>query len=134
YALATLAFTLLAGRPPFLFTNDPGQIFTAHAEEPPPLLDSVLPGAPPAAAAVIARALAKRPNDRPNSAAAFAADLQRAFGMAGAAMPPAPEPTQITGWTPGSPAAPPPSPTPPPRQGASPLGNRGASPLGNRGP
>src|SRR5581483_4227951 len=94
YALATLAFTLLAGRPPFLFTNDPGQIFTAHAEEPPPLLDSVLPGAPPAAAAVIARALAKRPNDRPNSAAAFAADLQRAFGMAGAAMPPAPEPTR----------------------------------------
>ncbi len=137
YALATLAFTLLAGRPPFLFTSDPGQIFTAHAEEPPPPLDSVLPGAPPAAAAAIARALAKRPNDRPASAAAFAAELQRAFGIAGGPMPSAPEPTQVGGWTPGaSGATPPPSPTPPAgaqRPGASPLGTRGASPLGNRG-
>lgn len=141
YALATLAFTLLAGRPPFLFTNDPGQIFTAHAEEPPPPLDSVLPGAPPAASAAIARALAKRPNERPTSAAAFADELHRAFGMAGGTMPPAPEPTQVSGWTPGAggatpPAGPPPSPAPPPtppRPGASPVGNRGASPLGNRG-
>src|SRR5579859_254376 len=149
YALATLTYALLAGRPPFLFENDPGQIFTAHAEEPPPPLDSLLPGAPPAASAVLARALAKRPNERPVGGAAFVADLRRAFGMGGAVQPPAtiqvgaaPPPGPAPSPAPPPQAGPVPAPVPPPsppaappapRPGASPLGNRGVSPLGNRG-
>jgi eukaryotic-like serine/threonine-protein kinase len=71
YALAVVAFELLTGERPFR-----GEHFAAqarqHIEEEPPRASSVSPSLPPAVDDVLLRGLAKRPEDRWPSAAAFA--------------------------------------------------------------
>ncbi|XBB67644.1 serine/threonine-protein kinase [Nocardioides sp. WV_118_6] len=98
YALGCLLFNLLAGRAPYEGTSF--QAAHAHVNEPVPALPA---GVPDAAAldAIIARCLAKRPEDRYASAARLAAVL-RAWA------PPRPEETVIR------PPAPPPPPPPGP--------------------
>ncbi|WP_051186745.1 serine/threonine-protein kinase [Nocardia tenerifensis] len=63
YSLACTLFTLLAGHPPFAATN-PGQVVAGHISKPVPRLHAVRPDASEALDAVIARAMAKRPDDR----------------------------------------------------------------------
>jgi eukaryotic-like serine/threonine-protein kinase len=71
YALAVVAFELLTGERPFR-----GEHFAAqarqHIEEEPPRASSVAPNLPPGVDAVLLRGLAKRPEDRWPTAAAFA--------------------------------------------------------------
>ena len=76
YALGVMAFQLLAGRLPF--TGGLVELVQAHTHEDPPSLRAINPVVPPAVEAVIARALAKRPEDRHSSVTAFAQALRTA--------------------------------------------------------
>jgi eukaryotic-like serine/threonine-protein kinase len=69
YALGTVAYSCLAGRPPFTGDN-PLQIVAQHVQGEAPALP---PDVPAPVVAVVTRALAKDPADRYASAAAFAA-------------------------------------------------------------
>ena len=96
YALACVAYQLLAGEAPF--ERDQGiAVLLAHLSEPPPSLVARRPGLPAAADEVLARALAKVPEKRFGSCADFAAALRAALGLApydprGTAPVPAPAP------------------------------------------
>src|SRR5207248_2412213 len=59
-----------------------------HANDPPPALRKVRPEVPPALERVVMRALAKKPEDRPGSAAEMAAEIRAA--VAGVSASPAP--------------------------------------------
>ena len=69
YALGAVAYFCLAGQPPFHGDN-PLAVALRHAQEDPAALPA---DTPPAVAAVVSRALAKRPEDRFGSAAELAA-------------------------------------------------------------
>jgi serine/threonine protein kinase len=84
YALAVIAFELLAGRVPFS-AESPLAVLHQHVSAPPPPLSSVLPGTSPAVDAVLARGLAKKPSDRFGSCGAFVAALGAALAVPGAA-------------------------------------------------
>jgi hypothetical protein len=70
YALGALAYTLLAGHPPF--EGEMGDVLRRQLGEPPPPLRVLRPDVPPQAEAAILRALAKPPEDRPRNAGSFA--------------------------------------------------------------
>jgi serine/threonine-protein kinase len=80
YGLGAVAFFALAGRPPFQ-GKTLGQLLAAHRSEAPPALTDLRPDVPADLAAVVARCLAKEPNDRFPSAA----DLGRALARCGCA-------------------------------------------------
>jgi tRNA A-37 threonylcarbamoyl transferase component Bud32 len=63
YGVGCVLFELVAGRPPFV-AAEPAELLRAHVSEPPPDLGALAPGTSPRFAAVVARALAKRPADR----------------------------------------------------------------------
>jgi serine/threonine-protein kinase len=79
YALAAVAFTTLTGRPVFEGDVLAGVLY-AHAHRTPPRPSRVMPGLPRALDVVMAQALAKDPRDRPTSARALVASLERAIG------------------------------------------------------
>ena len=96
YSLGALLYEAVAGRPPFVAPN-PMAVLHAHLHEAPAPLDQVVPGVSPAFAAVVHRALAKRPEERFASADAMRAALQATAGSragAGAAAAPAEEPAE----------------------------------------
>jgi CheY-like chemotaxis protein len=78
YSLGCMLYELLSGGVPFPRDSDIAKIF-AHVNEPPPRLDEV----PGPLADAVARAMAKRPNDRFQSAVEFA--RAAAAGAAGTA-------------------------------------------------
>lgn len=80
YALASTAFELLSGAPPFQ-RPDAMAILYARLSQPPPMLSSRRPGLPAAADAVFARALSKAPTDRYPTCRDFADALRAAFGI-----------------------------------------------------
>jgi serine/threonine-protein kinase len=80
YALAASAFDLLTGWPPF-FADDAASMLQAHVAQPPPTLTSRRPELPAAADEVMARALAKAPEQRYPSCREFAAALAGALGL-----------------------------------------------------
>ena len=80
YALACAAFELLTGGPPFRH-DEAMALMHAQLSDPPPRLTSRRPDLPPAADAVLARALAKAPEDRYPSCRDFAEALRGAFGL-----------------------------------------------------
>jgi hypothetical protein len=80
YALAASAFDLLTGWPPF-FADDATALLQAHVSQPPPTLTSRRPELPPTADDVMARALAKAPEQRYPSCREFAAALAGALGL-----------------------------------------------------
>lgn len=84
YALAVIAFELLAGRVPFS-AQSPLAVLHQHVAMPPPPLSSVLPGTAPAVDAVLTRGLSKEPADRFSSCGAFVAALGAALAVPGAA-------------------------------------------------
>ncbi|ONH31123.1 protein kinase domain-containing protein [Pseudofrankia asymbiotica] len=126
YSLACLLFECLAGRRPFV-TAERLAVVMAHLQDPPPVLSAVRPGTPAAFDAVIVRGLAKSPDDRHPSAAAFAAAARAALASAAPATPVPPPAAPAAGgkwWTrtgdaptakpaPATPPAPSPRPAPP---------------------
>ncbi|MFC4374994.1 protein kinase [Nocardia halotolerans] len=70
YSLACTLFAMYAGHAPFAATN-PGQVVAGHLSQPVPRLTSVRPDLPPAIDGVIARAMAKRRDERFGSATEF---------------------------------------------------------------
>jgi hypothetical protein len=80
YALAASAFDLLTGWPPF-FADDATALLQAHVSQPPPTLTSRRPELPATADDVMARALAKEPEQRYPSCREFAAALAGALGL-----------------------------------------------------
>ncbi len=91
YGLACAAFEMLSGAPPFRRDQNLALMW-AQLSEPPPLLSSRRAGLPPPVDRVLAKALAKSPDDRYATCLDFAAALRAAFGAgqsAAAKIPPA---------------------------------------------
>ena len=131
YALACAAFEMLTGAPPF--RRDEGlAVMYAQISAPPPPLTCLRPGLPPAVDEVLAKALAKAPDDRYDSCREFAAALRAACGIR-------PDPASDPGTQPGQvrqrtelamPITPPVSPAPGTPQPAG----AGAGPPATSGP
>jgi WD40 repeat protein len=79
YALGVVAYQALTGRPPFV-SQSRREVAMKHARDPVPPLEG---GFPPSLHEVIARAMAKRPNHRYQSALDLAAGFRAACGPAG---------------------------------------------------
>jgi streptogramin lyase len=80
YALACLLFETLTGLAPYTGRSDVAVIF-AHLEEPAPTASSVDASLPMELDAVLARAMAKEPDDRYPSCREFVADARAALGL-----------------------------------------------------
>ncbi|HEX8706260.1 MAG TPA: serine/threonine-protein kinase, partial [Myxococcaceae bacterium] len=90
YSAGVLLFELLTGQKPF-HSERAAAVMLQHQEAPPPSLGSLMPGAgfSPALEALVSKALAKKPEDRFQSAGAFASAQE---ALPEAAMTPAPSP------------------------------------------
>ncbi len=87
YALGLLAYEMLCGRTPFLSEN-PMSYVHSHVYAAVPTMRQFVPyGLPPAIEAVVLRALAKSPDQRPPSAPAFAEQLAMALADPAPAQP-----------------------------------------------
>jgi serine/threonine-protein kinase len=75
YALGCVLYEMLAGRPPFV-ARSARALMTQHVTTPPPTLAEFRPGLPPELLGAVERALAKPPDERFQTAAAFAEELQ----------------------------------------------------------
>jgi serine/threonine-protein kinase len=84
YALAVVAFELLSGRVPFI-ADSPLAVLHQQVTAPPPPLSTVLPGSPAAADTVLAKALAKKADERYATCGAFVRALGDALGVPSAA-------------------------------------------------
>ncbi|MGX1776441.1 serine/threonine-protein kinase [Nocardia brasiliensis] len=78
YSLACTLFRLLTGTVPFDATN-PVAVIQGHLQAPPPPVSRFRPGLPPALDAVLARAMAKRAEDRFGSCTEFATAARHAL-------------------------------------------------------
>jgi len=74
YSLGVIAYQMLAGEPPFAGAT--GNVMQEHLTVPPPPLRERNRKVPKRAAQVVMTALAKKPEDRPQTAAAFASSLR----------------------------------------------------------
>ncbi len=81
YALGVTLFEALTGRVPFMNETNESRLL-AKVQEPPPMVTQVATGIPPAFDAVIARALARDPNERYSSAGELGRAAQAAAGRA----------------------------------------------------
>lgn len=104
YALACTLFWLLTGSAPFAADN-PAGLIAGHLQQPPPPVADRRPGLPSALNAVLAKALAKDPDERFGSCTEFADTARRALSAAVPGATAAP-PTTPQAWVP--PAASPP--------------------------
>ena len=80
YALGCVAFEVLSGTVPFK-RELPIAVLYAHLSTPPPRLTLIRPDLPPAVDDVLARAMAKNPDDRYPSCADFADALRESLGL-----------------------------------------------------
>jgi class 3 adenylate cyclase/ABC-type oligopeptide transport system substrate-binding subunit/streptogramin lyase len=79
YALACVLFESLAGRAPFERETDVAVVF-AHLKDPPPTLTALRPELPEALDVVLARGMAKDPEDRYRTGGELIADARAAVG------------------------------------------------------
>jgi serine/threonine protein kinase len=80
YSLGVIAYQMLAGEPPFAGAT--GNVMQEHIKVAPPPLRDRVKKVPKRATQVVMSALAKKPEDRPQTAAAFASSLRaRAEGV-----------------------------------------------------
>jgi TolB-like protein len=86
YAFGCLAYEVLTGAPPFA-ERPPAELIAAHALEAPEPVATRRPDVPPALAALVMRCLAKRPADRPRSAAEVLQALDGIPSQGGAGAP-----------------------------------------------
>ena len=84
YSLGCLLYECLTGQPPFRRDSD-ATVMYAHLMEQAPTPSSVRPELPKAIDPVVARAMAKKPAERYESAGGFAADVRRALSSSDAA-------------------------------------------------
>ncbi|MCP2287452.1 serine/threonine-protein kinase [Nocardia amikacinitolerans] len=89
YSLACTLFAILAGHPPYAATN-PGQVVMGHLSKPVPRLTATRPDLPPAADAVLARAMAKQRDERFGSCSEFTTAFRDALEGKHVALPVAP--------------------------------------------
>jgi serine/threonine protein kinase len=90
YSLGAMIYRMLTGRRPFDGSSQ--TVLLAHLQDQPPPPSTIVPELPPAVDAVIARAMAKHPEERYNSASELAQALSDSFGDAteiGVVFPPA---------------------------------------------
>jgi serine/threonine protein kinase len=104
YVLATIAYELLAGAPPF--AGDDLELLYAHVHREPPAASGRNPELSPAVDAALARGLAKDPAERWENGAALVAALRAALrsereaeAEPAAARPP--PPSRLAGWLAG---------------------------------
>jgi hypothetical protein len=83
YALGVVMYNMLAGEPPFTAQTN-HEILARHLRDQVPPLEYVKPGTPRALSELVDRMLAKKPDDRPSSAAALREELAD-LGGAGSA-------------------------------------------------
>ncbi len=100
YSLACVVHEELTGAPPFRRDDDLALLW-AHLHDPPPPLSTLRPDLPAGLDAVLAKALAKTPEERYDSCLAFVAALREA---AQGAVPPVPTPTEAVPVLPMPPA------------------------------
>jgi serine/threonine-protein kinase len=81
YSLAAVAFEALTGRAPFV-RREPSAVLLAHVREPVPDASAVAASLPVALDAVLARGLAKDPEERPASGHRLVDELRHALGSA----------------------------------------------------
>ncbi|MDX2192561.1 MAG: serine/threonine-protein kinase [Gemmatimonadales bacterium] len=81
YSTGCVAYEMLAGRPPFT-GMPPAQLLAAHVTTPPEPVQAHVE-LPNGLAAIVMRLLAKRPTDRPASAQALVAELDRVMTPSG---------------------------------------------------
>ncbi|MER6202793.1 serine/threonine-protein kinase [Streptomyces sp. NPDC001586] len=79
YSLACVVYETLAGGPPFVRDEDVALLWAHQYDQPPPLTER-RPEIPPAADEVLAKALAKVPEDRYDSCLEFVGALRAAAG------------------------------------------------------
>ncbi|MEU0404803.1 serine/threonine-protein kinase [Streptomyces sp. NPDC006197] len=103
YSLACVVYEALAGRPPFQRDADM-TLAWAHLYEPPPALSPARPEIEPGVDAVMAKALAKSPEDRYASGQEFVAEL-RSFASPGYGAPAQRRPSAASRPAPPSPDA-----------------------------
>jgi serine/threonine-protein kinase len=115
YSVGVMAWRMLVGRTPFT-ASSADSLIRMQARDPVPPLTDARPdlAAHPDLVAVVARACAKNPDDRPSSAEGLALELARTMGHLTPFPSPAPMPTFRT--------------TPPPGSAATPASARTASP------
>jgi serine/threonine-protein kinase len=91
YALTGVLYECLTGEVPFPRPSEPAVLY-AHMSDPPPRVSERRPDLPPALDDVIAKGMAKDPDDRPGSATELMEDAARASpeAAAPAVAPPAP--------------------------------------------
>ena len=82
YAVGAMAYQMLTGYPVFT-ARSPQAMFAAHATQQPEPITKRRPAVPARIAAVIMRALEKKPADRPQSALEMHADLKTALTSSG---------------------------------------------------
>ncbi|MFF8278367.1 serine/threonine-protein kinase [Streptomyces lateritius] len=82
YSLACVVFETLTGVPPFRRDDDMALLW-AHQYDPPPPVSSERPGLPEAADGVLAKALAKAPEERYGTCLEFVAALRAALERGG---------------------------------------------------
>jgi Protein kinase domain len=83
YALACVAYTVLAGHPPFNHEDDSARLW-AHLVEEPPRLSEERPEVPTAVELAILRGMAKKREDRPSSCGALVALMSEDAAAGGA--------------------------------------------------
>ena len=121
YSLGVIGYQLLAGETPFKASNTPAML-VKHVSESPRPLASLRPDTPPRLASAIARALAKKPEDRWPDAAAFRDAILDTTELAPGAQPWSPAPAvPIQGPPSAPPHLPPPSYFAPPAPSRDPL-------------
>ncbi len=91
FALGTIFYEMLAGRPPFFGEAIPTLLYKIVHQEPPRLRD-LSPDAPPQLEAVLHKAMNKRPEERYDSMEKFALELEVVFHELGISLRAAPEP------------------------------------------
>ncbi|HEX6048673.1 MAG TPA: serine/threonine-protein kinase, partial [Gemmatimonadaceae bacterium] len=75
YGFGILAYELLTGRAPFT-ARPPSEILAAHIAEVPQRVETLREGLPPALASLVMHCLAKRPEDRPQTATALRSAIE----------------------------------------------------------
>ena len=106
YSLGCSLFRLLSGKTPFSKSGGMAAMAAAHLAQPPPRVTELVPALPPAMDAVIAKAMAKEPADRYQTARELAAAAAAALDDTTGEVRTAPTPPVPRGWTPGPTGAP----------------------------